>query len=169
MAGILLAMVLGKRQYRLFHAFDFLMPRIQFSLPDHFVFATDIQIYISHVNQGGHLDNAQLLTLVSEARVRFFKSLGYTEGNVAGHPIVVGDMVAQYKSEGFHGETMRVSMLPQGPNKYGFDLVYRMECLDTAREVARGKIGIVFVDRHARTVALVPEAFWQKVAELKAL
>jgi acyl-CoA thioesterase FadM len=64
---------------------------------------------------------------------------------------------------------MRVSMVPQDPNKYGFDLVYRMECLDTGREVARGKIGIVFVDRQTRTVALVPEAFWHKVAELKAL
>ena len=142
------------------------MPRIQFSLPDHFVFATDIQIYISHVNQGGHLDNAQLLTLVSEARVRFFKALGYTEGNVAGHPIVVGDMVAQYKSEGFHGETMRVSMIPQDYNKYGFDLVYRMECLDTAREVARGKIGIVFIERESRKVAAVPAEFLQRVSAL---
>jgi acyl-CoA thioester hydrolase len=144
----------------------FPMPRIQFSLPDHFVFATDIQIYISHVNQGGHLDNAQLLTLVSEARVRFFKALGYTEGNVAGHPIVVGDMVAQYKSEGFHGETMRVSMIPQDYNKYGFDLVYRMECLDTAREVARGKIGIVFIERESRKVAAVPAEFLQRVSAL---
>ncbi len=144
------------------------MPRIQFSLPERFVFATDIQIYISHVNQGGHLDNAQLLTLVSEARVRFFKALGYTEGNVAGHPIVVGDMVAQYKSEGFHGETMRVSMVPQDYNKYGFDLVYRMECLDTAREVARGKIGIVFIDRETRKVAAVPAEFMQRVSVLAA-
>ena len=142
------------------------MPRIQFQLPEQFVFSTDIQIYISHVNQGGHLDNAQLLTLVSEARVRFFKSLGYTEGNVAGHPIVVGDLVAQYKSEGFHGETMRVSMVPQDYNPYGFDLVYRMECLDTAREVARGKIGIVFIDRATRKVAQVPQPFLSKVQVL---
>lgn len=145
------------------------MPRIQFQLPERFVFATEIQIYISHVNQGGHLDNAQLLTLVSEARVRFFKSLGYTEGNVAGLPIVVGDLVAQYKSEGFHGETMRVSMVPQDYNKYGFDLVYCMECLDTAREVARGKIGIVFVDRDTRKVAKVPHAFISRVQGLQAL
>ncbi len=145
------------------------MPRIQFQLPARFVFATDIQIYISHVNQGGHLDNAQLLTLVSEARVRFFKSLGYTEGNVAGLPIVVGDLVAQYKSEGFHGETMRVSMVPQDYNKYGFDLVYRMECLDTAREVARGKIGIVFVDHDTRKVAEVPAQFLGKVRLLQPL
>jgi acyl-CoA thioester hydrolase len=147
---------------------QFTMPRIQFQLPDRFIFSTDIQIYISHVNQGGHLDNAQLLTLVSEARVRFFKSLGYTEGNVAGFPIVVGDMVAQYKSEGFHGETMRVSMVPQDYNKYGFDLVYRMECLDTAREVARGKIGIVFIDRATRQVAPVPVAFLDKVQQRTA-
>ena len=145
------------------------MPRIQFSIPDRFVFATDIQIYISHVNQGGHLDNAQLLTLVSEARVRFFKSLGYTEGNVAGCPIVVGDLVAQYKSEGFHGETMRVSMVPQDHNPYGFDLVYRMECLDTAREVARGKIGIVFIDRDSRKVAAVPAEFLARVSALETL
>jgi len=148
------------------HPSTIAMPRIQFQLPEQFVFSTDIQIYISHVNQGGHLDNAQLLTLVSEARVRFFKSLGYTEGNVAGHPIVVGDLVAQYKSEGFHGETMRVSMVPQDYNPYGFDLVYRMECLDTAREVARGKIGIVFIDRATRKVAAIPAAFVDKVRAL---
>jgi len=85
---------------------------------------------------------------------------------VAGFPIVVGDMVAQYKSEGFHGETMRVSMVPQDYNKYGFDLVYRMECLDTAREVARGKIGIVFIDGVTRKVAAVPANFLQKVQSL---
>ncbi len=145
------------------------MPRIQFCLPEQFVFSTDIQIYISHVNQGGHLDNAQLLTLVSEARVRFFKSLGYTEGSVAGHPIVVGDMVAQYKSEGFHGETMRVSMVPQDFNPYGFDLVYRMDCLDSNREVARGKIGIVFIDRDTRKVAAVPSVFLERVVLLPAI
>lgn len=51
-------------------------------------------------------------------------------------------------------------------NKYGFDLVYRMECLDTAREVARGKIGIVFIERDSRKVAAVPPAFMQAVTAL---
>ena len=142
------------------------MPRIQITQPDHFVFATDIQIYISHVNQGGHLDNAQLLTLVSEARVRFFKSLGHRESDVAGFPIVVGDIVAQYKSEGFHGETMRVSMVPQDHNRYGFDLAYRMDELNSQREVARGKIGIVFVNRETRRVAPVPASFLAQLKEL---
>lgn len=139
------------------------MPRIQLQPALQYPFRTEIQIYISHVNQGGHLDNAQLLTLVSEARVRFFKSLGYRESDVAGCPIVVGDIVAQYKSEGFHGETMVLQMLPTDFNKYGFDLQFRMSDKDSGREVALGKIGIVFIDRTSRKVTQIPSVFRDKV------
>jgi acyl-CoA thioesterase FadM len=134
------------------------MPRIVFELPAHFSFSTEMQIYISHVNQGGHLDNAQLLSLVSEARVRFFQSLGYSEADVGDLSIVVGDIVAQYKSEGFHGETMRVAMVADDFNRYGFDLVFCMTEKSGGREVARGKIGIVFIGKHTRKVAPVPNA-----------
>lgn len=134
------------------------MARIVFELPAHFGFATELQVYISHVNQGGHLDNAQLLSLVSEARVRFFQSLGYPEADVAGLSTVVGDIVAQYKSEAFHGETLRVEMVPQDFNRYGFDLVFRMTEKSRGREIARGKTGIVFIDRAARRTAPIPES-----------
>ena len=132
------------------------MARVVFDLPPHFGFSTELQIYISHVNQGGHLDNAQLLSLVSEARVRFFKSLGYPEADVAGLSTVVGDIVAQYKSEAFHGETLRVEMTPQDFNRYGFDLVFRLTEKSQGREIARGKTGIVFIGKSDRKVALLP-------------
>ena len=142
------------------------MSRIQLSPALRYSFSTEIQIYISHVNQGGHLDNAQLLTLVSEARVRFFKSLGYYERGVEGALTVVGDIVAQYKSEGFHGETLRVEMLPAEFNKYGFDLQFRMSEKETYREVALGKIGIVFVTPQDRQVSLIPPVFLDKVRRI---
>jgi acyl-CoA thioesterase FadM len=142
------------------------MPRIQHLPAQRYTFTSDIQIYISHVNQGGHLDNAQLLTLVSEARVRFFKSLGYSESGVEGANIVVGDIVAQYKSEGFHGETMRIEMATTDCNKYGFDLQFRMSEKDTQREVALGKIGIVFITQGDRKVTPIPPAFLAKVNQL---
>ena len=142
------------------------MSRIQLTPAPRYSFSTEIQIYISHVNQGGHLDNAQLLTLVSEARVRFFKSLGYYERGVEGTLTVVGDIVAQYKSEGFHGETLRVEMLPAEFNKYGFDLQFRMSEKETHREVALGKIGIVFVNPQDRKVSLIPPVFLDKVRQM---
>ncbi len=134
------------------------MPRVIFELPESFTFSTELQIYISHVNQGGHLDNAQLLTLVSEARVRYFQSLGYAEADVGDVSIVVADMIAQYSSEAFHGETLRVEMAPADFNRHGFDLQYRMTEKTSGRGVAKGKVGIVFIDKHSRSVAPFPEA-----------
>ena len=142
------------------------MPRITLTPAPHYPFMTEIQIYISHVNQGGHLDNAQLLTLVSEARVRFFHALGYLESAVEGLFIVVGDIVAQYQSEAFHGETMRVEMAATDFNKYGFDLQFRLTEKETRRPVALGKIGIVFIDPNARKVTPVPPAFMANVGLL---
>ncbi len=141
---------------------DLNMPRIKLDLPESFAFTTDLQLYIGHINYGGHLDNAQLITLVSEARVRFLKSLGYSELDVEGFGIVVADHAIQYKSEGFHGETIRILMQPQDFNKYGFDLIYRIDCLENPRELARGKQGIVFVNKETKKVAHVPSQFIQR-------
>lgn len=80
---------------------------------------------------------------------------------MAGLATVVGDMVAQYKSEAFHGETLRVEMAPQDFNRYGFDLVFRMTEKTQCREIARGKTGIVFIDRAARKPAPIPESVRQ--------
>ena len=142
------------------------MARVVFELPDQLGFSTEVQVYISHVNQGGHLDNAQLLSLVSEARVRFFQNLGYAEADVAGVSTVVGDIVSQYKSEAFHGETLRVSMGPADFNPYGFDLLFHMVEVSQQREVARGKIGIVFIDQESRRPTAIPAAVHQSLLKV---
>lgn len=140
------------------------MPRVRIELPDLFSFSTELEIYSSHISDAGHLDNAQLLTLVSEARQRFFKSLGYGQLAIEGVGTVVTDAAIQYVSEAFHGETLVFEMLPNDFNKYGFDLVYRVSEKRSGREVARGKVGMVFFDYELRKVAPVPEGFLKRVA-----
>jgi len=138
------------------------MARIHIDLPERFGFSTELPLYIGHINYGGHLDNALLLTLVSEARTRFLKALGYSELDVEGVGIVVADAAVQYRSEAFHGETMRVAMAAADFSKYGCDLLWRMSDVATGREVARGKTGIVFLDYSTLKVSLVPEGFKQR-------
>lgn len=138
------------------------MARIQIELPENFAFSTDIVLYGSHMNYGGHLDNALLLTVVSEARVRFFKSLGYTELDVEGVGIIVSDAALQYRSEAFHGEVMVVRMGAADFGSKGCDLLWCMTEHLSGREVARGKTGIVFFDYATRKTAPVPEAFRAK-------
>lgn len=139
------------------------MPRIKIELPELFTFNTEVAIYQGHINYGGHLDNAQLLTLVSEARSRYFQSMGYHEGNVEGIGIILADAAVQYRSEAFHGEIMVIHMTANDFSKNGCDLVWRMDEKATGREVARGKAGIVFMNYATRKIAPVPEAFRQRV------
>lgn len=141
------------------------MPRIQIELPDAFPFSTELTLYLSHMNAAGHLDNALLLTLVSEARCRFFASMGHKELDVDGRGVIVSDAALQYLSEAFHGETVIVEIAPQDFNKYGCDLMWRMRERDRGREIARGKTGIVFFDYQARRIAPVPEVFRQRFVD----
>ena len=53
-------------------------------------------------------------------------------------------------------------MTPAEFNKYGFDLVYRVGEQVSGREVARGKIGIMFFDYAARKPMVVPAAFRER-------
>ena len=140
------------------------MARIKIVVPDEFVFSTELPLYIQHINYGQHLDNAALLMLVAEARVRFFRHFGWSELDVDGVGIVVADAAVQYRSEAFYGETLRLSLATADFNDYGCDLVWRMADAATGREVARGKTGIVFFDYRTRTKAPVPAGFRTRFA-----
>jgi acyl-CoA thioester hydrolase len=141
-----------------------IVARIKIELPDRFSFSTAIMVYTNHINYGNHLDNSALLSLVSEARVRFFKALGYTELDVEGYGIIVADAAIHYRSEAFHGEVLDFEMTANDFNKYGCDLVYRVSEQSSGREVARGKTGIMFFDYAARKPASVPAVFRERFA-----
>ena len=143
------------------------MARVIIDLPTHFVFSTEVPIYIGHINHGHHLDNAALLALVSETRTRFFRFLGYAELDVEGVGVVVADAAVHYKSEAFYGETLVFEMTPADFNRYGCDFVWRARDKASGREVARGKNGIVFFDYQARRPTPVPPAFVARVESLK--
>lgn len=145
------------------------MARIQFETPASFPFAVSLPIYHSHINSANHLDNAQMLSLVAEARVRFFQWLSRPLSQpIEGLNTAVGDVVAQYKSEAFYGETMRIHLVPGDLNKYGFDLIFRMDDEATGRVVSCGKTGIVFVDPLSKRAAPMPEAFRKQLLGLCA-
>lgn len=135
------------------------MARIKIELPPALPFATEIPLLLSHINNFNHLDNAQLLGLVSEARTRFVKSLGFSEDDVEGAGVIVADAALQYRSEAFHGETLVIEMGATDFSDFGCDLVWRMSERSEGREVARGKTGIVFYDYAARRKMPVPAGF----------
>lgn len=135
------------------------MARVQIDLPERFPFSTDLPLYASHMNNRDHLDNALLLTLVSEARIRFIASMGFSEMDIEGAGVIIADAALQYRSEARHGETMRVAMGAQAFWERGCDLVWTMDDAATGRRVALGKTGVVFFDYAAGRPVAVPAAF----------
>ena len=140
------------------------MARVTIDLPERFSFRTEVPIYIGHINYGNHLDNVALLSLVSEARVRFLASLGYTELDVEGAGILLADAAVRYRSEARHGETLVFEMTATGFHTYGCDLVYRALEKATGRTVAEGQMGLRFFDYRTKTKVPVPEAFQRRFA-----
>jgi acyl-CoA thioester hydrolase len=145
------------------------MPRITIDLPERFTFATDIPLLILHINLGGHLDNAMLLTLGAESRVRYWEHLGYTAFDMEGVGSIVADAALEYRSEAHHGETMVIEQATRDYHKYGFDIVWRMSDRATGREVARGKTGILCFNTQTRKVALLPDKLRERLQAVPAL
>lgn len=137
------------------------MARIKLDLPEKFEFSTEIPVRISDINYGGHLGNDAILPLIHEARLSFFKKHGLTELDIDGVGLVVTDAVIVYKSQGFHGDILKIELIRDDFNKYGCDFLYRITNKETGKEIARAKTGIVFFDYEREKVVRVPERFKQ--------
>ncbi|MCZ6528592.1 MAG: thioesterase family protein [Candidatus Dadabacteria bacterium] len=143
------------------------MARIKITPPKKFDFSTEISLRISDINYGGHLGHDSILSLAHEARVRFFKSHGFTELNVFGPAMILSDVAIYYKSEGFYGDSIVIDIAVCDYLKYGCDLVYRLTEKKTGRVVALLKTGIVFIYYEKREVAPVPKEFKKLFRERK--
>lgn len=135
------------------------MARLKLELPPTFSFSTDIPLRITDINYGGHLGNDAVLGLVHEARLRFLKQLGYSEQDIGGASLIMGDAAIVYRSEGFHGDVIRIDVAAAEFSRTGFDLFFRLTNQSTAQELARAKTGMVAFDYSTRKVCSVPEEF----------
>ncbi|KXK28686.1 MAG: esterase [Bacteroidetes bacterium OLB12] len=118
------------------------MARVELPLPDKFIFETQLTVRVSDLNYGNHVGNDRMLTLMQEARVLFYQSLGFKneisfDGNVGQ---VIADAVVVYKSESFLGDVLKIEIAIADWTKYGFDMYYRITNQHN-NEVARGKTG----------------------------
>ena len=139
------------------------MSRIKIELPEKFIYKTEIPIRITDINYGGHFGNDSLLSIVHEARIRFFKSLGFDELDVEGVGIIMIDAQIQYKQEGFYGDILIIEIALTEFTSVGCDFVYRVTNKNTNKEIALAKTGIVFFDYEKRKTASVPAEFKKKI------
>ncbi|HZB13372.1 MAG TPA: thioesterase family protein [Chryseolinea sp.] len=141
------------------------MARVQLELPEKFSFVTELTVRASDLNYGNHVGHDRILTLMQEARISYYRTLGFkNELNFEG-PVgqVIADVAVQYKSESFLADVLIIKIAVSDFSKYGFDMYFLIENKTTGKEIARGKTGIVCFDYDIRKVARIPEGLRQKL------
>ena len=80
------------------------MARIEIKMVDGFVFETELTIRTTDLNFANHVGNDTFVSLMQEARTRFFMNLGYSDLDVEGKGTIISDLAVVYKSQSFYGE-----------------------------------------------------------------
>jgi acyl-CoA thioester hydrolase len=144
------------------------MERIKIILPEHFNFSTIIKIRITDLNVGGHVGNDTFLSLMHEARHEFLKHHGYGELSFEGNGLIMTDAAIEYKQELEQGNEVKISVAATGFDKYGFDLFYKIEVINTTANIlaAKAKTGMRCFDYTNKKLALLPEAAKIKLESL---
>jgi acyl-CoA thioester hydrolase len=135
------------------------MSRIKLDIPKKLPFITEITVRISDLNYGNHLSNDVYLSYMHEARMQFFAHYGYTEMNLAGASVIMGDTAIVYKQECFYGDVLAIEV---GAAEFGprsFDLYYRFSKKATNTIACEAKTGMVCYNYETRQTIEVPAAF----------
>ena len=142
------------------------MARIKISIPDKSFFTTEIPVRITDLNYGNHVGNDTILSMIHEARVQFLSSHGYSELNLGGTSLIMGDVAIEFKAELFYGDTIKVSVCADEFSRVGFDLFYKLEKNqdDKTILVATAKTGMVCFDYNSRKVTAVPDEVVKKLS-----
>ena len=131
------------------------MARLSIELPEHFKYTAELPVRVSDLNYGGHVGNDSILTIMQEARVIYYRSLGFKDeisfdGSVGQ---IIADAAIVYKSESFLGDVLVIKIGIGEVTKYGFDMIYLLQNKNTGKDVAIGKTGIVCFDYERRKVS----------------
>lgn len=137
------------------------MARLKLQMPEFYPFKTTIDVRITDINYGNHLGNDALLSIIHEARVRFLKSLGYSETDIEGVGIIMADVAILYKSEAYYGERLTIHMSAGEFSRKSCDFFYRIRN-ESEKIVALCKTGIVFFNYQTKKTVSIPPEFLSK-------
>ena len=118
---------------------------------------------IRDINYANHMDHLALLNYLHETRVRFLRSLGYSELDVDGNGsgLVVADLQCSYRKECFYGEEIDVLLQLELKSPTRLVLNYTISKNNDVI-VANAIIKVAFISKERKIIA-VPE-YLQKLA-----
>lgn len=120
------------------------------------MFTTTLPVNIEHINYGGHLAHDKLVTLMHEARLRFFDRLGQSEIDFYGISLILKSMTVNYRQEVFRGEKLTFAITIAEVRGSAFSLNYEVRNA-AAEKIADAVFVLVGFDYGKRKIARLPD------------
>lgn len=141
------------------------MQRVKVELPSNFNFFTILHTRITDMNYGGHLGNDCFLTLIHEARIQFLQHYGYSELNFEGTSLIMADVALEFKHEIIYNNKLKIWVMADGFDKFGFDIFYRLEIIDDNNNILAGKAktGMLCFDYTNKRITTIPNIAIEKL------
>ncbi len=139
------------------------MTRVKVHFPETVDYVTETSLRISDINYGGHLGNDAVLSLMHDARVNFYKENGFSEMDIGGCGTMMIDAAISYRSEGFHGDILKVEIAVDDFSNTSFVIYYRLSLKNSTEVIAEAKTGIASYDHKKKKIVPLPDGFKAKI------
>ena len=136
------------------------MSRIKIELPEKFFdHAIKIPVRITDINYGDHLGNDSVVSIIHEARMQFLQHYGFTELDLDGAGLIMGDIFVEFKNESFYKDVIDVKLAAGDITKVSFELYYNLTTIRNEKEIiiANSKTTMICYDYDAKKVVSIPE------------
>lgn len=139
------------------------MARIKIDITGNPIYRVSVPVRITDINYGNHLGNDSMVSIIHEARMSFLKANNYSELDIGGTSLIMGDLAVEYLNESFYGDVLEISIVAGDITRLSFDLLYLIEVKRNEKNIiiARAKTGMVCFDYTNRKLSAMPEKFRQ--------
>lgn len=132
-------------------------------------FCTEIQVRVTDVNYGGHLGNDSLYAYFHEARVRFLRRLGLSEGDISdGVSLTQTEGHIEYKGEAFVGDILDVFVHIDEIKRARFRVNYEFIRQADEKMIGQGYAVLAAFDYETRRPKRLPDLFVAKVSQFQS-
>jgi acyl-CoA thioester hydrolase len=135
------------------------MGRIKLVMPEKILTTVSIPVRITDLNYGNHVGNDSLVSILHEARVLWLNSHNFSELDVDGTSLIMGDLAVEFVNESFYGDKLIVTLAAGEVTGVSFELFYAVHCFRNEKNfiIARAKTGMVCYDYKLKKVTAVTE------------
>lgn len=128
------------------------------------IFAGTYKVRVGDINYGGHMGNDKALLLFHDARIHFLEERGFSESDIGGPGLIMGDAHVYFKREVFRGDELRVYIHIEDLRELSFVIHYSILRDDV--QVMHGHTKMISFNYEKRRVAKIPPAFIEKLPKI---